>query len=87
MTSLAFTAEQAAASEASKAWPFEEARRLIKRLERLPGGADKTVLFETGFLSNKEDAEFLASPAGQKKLARGVRDAVQVHFARRITAR
>ncbi|MBN9290714.1 MAG: lysine--tRNA ligase, partial [Hyphomicrobium denitrificans] len=49
MTSLAFTAEQVAASEASKAWPFEEARRLIKRLERLPGGADKAVLFETGY--------------------------------------
>ena len=49
MTSLAFTADQVAASEASKAWPFEEARRLIKRLERLPGGADKTVLFETGY--------------------------------------
>jgi lysyl-tRNA synthetase class 1 len=49
MTSHAFTAEQVAASEASKAWPFEEARRLIKRLERLPGGADKTVLFETGY--------------------------------------
>jgi N-acetylmuramoyl-L-alanine amidase len=46
-----------------------------------------SVLFETGFLSNKGDAEFLASPAGRKKIARGVRDAVQVHFARRITAR
>lgn len=33
----------------SKAWPFEEARRLIKRLERLPGGLDKTVIFETGY--------------------------------------
>ncbi len=33
----------------AKAWPFEEARRLLKRLERLPGGADKTVLFETGY--------------------------------------
>ncbi len=33
----------------AKAWPFEEARRLIKRLERDPGGADKTVLFETGY--------------------------------------
>jgi lysyl-tRNA synthetase class 1 len=33
----------------TKAWPFEEARRLIKRLERLKGGADKTVLFETGY--------------------------------------
>lgn len=46
-----------------------------------------SVLFETGFISNKDDSEFLASPAGQKKVARGVRDAVQVHFARRIAAR
>jgi lysyl-tRNA synthetase class 1 len=49
MTSLAFTSAQAAASLESRAWPFEEARRLIKRLERLPGGAEKTVLFETGY--------------------------------------
>jgi lysyl-tRNA synthetase class 1 len=49
MTSLAITPEQAAASLESKAWPFEEARRLINRLERLPGGAEKTVLFETGY--------------------------------------
>lgn len=33
----------------AKAWPFEEARRLIKRLERLPGGGEKTVIFETGY--------------------------------------
>ena len=33
----------------AKAWPFEEARRLIKRLERLPGGDKKTVIFETGY--------------------------------------
>ncbi len=38
----------AAAAEA-RAWPFEEARRLIKRLEGLNGGADKTVIFETGY--------------------------------------
>ena len=46
-----------------------------------------SVLFETGFISNKDDAEFLASPAGQKKVARGVRDAVQIHFARKIATR
>lgn len=45
-----------------------------------------SVLFETGFISNKSDSEFLASEAGQKKVARGVRDAVQIHFARRIAA-
>ena len=49
MNSLVFTPAHAAASANSRAWPFEEARRLIKRLERLPGGADKTVIFETGY--------------------------------------
>lgn len=33
----------------AKAWPFEEARKLLKRLDKLPGGKDKTVLFETGY--------------------------------------
>ena len=41
----AFTA---AISEA-KAWPFEEARRLIARLAKMKGGDDKTVIFETGY--------------------------------------
>lgn len=45
-----------------------------------------SILFETGFISNKDDADFLASAAGQKKVARGVRDAVQIHFARQIAA-
>ena len=39
----------AAALADTKAWPFEEARRLVKRLERLPGGQDKTIIFETGY--------------------------------------
>ena len=38
-----------AAAKDTRAWPFEEARRLIKRLEALKGGADKTVIFETGY--------------------------------------
>lgn len=46
-----------------------------------------SILFETGFISNKADAKFLASVAGQKKLAQGVRDAVQVHFARQTASR
>ena len=39
----------AAAGHQSRAWPFEEARRLIKRLEKLEGGADRTVVFQTGY--------------------------------------
>jgi lysyl-tRNA synthetase class 1 len=31
-------------------WPFEEARKVVKRLEKTKGGAgDKTVIFETGY--------------------------------------
>src|ERR1700735_4209678 len=35
-----------AAAEVSKAWPFEEARKLIARIERT---GQKEVLFETGY--------------------------------------
>ncbi len=40
---------QISAAKDARAWPFEEARRLIARLEKLPGGTDKTVIFETGY--------------------------------------
>lgn len=45
-----------------------------------------SVLFETGYLSNPKDAEFLASEDGQERIARSVRRAVEVHFARRMAA-
>jgi lysyl-tRNA synthetase class 1 len=38
-----------ALSKDARSWPFEEARKLIKRLENVKGGADKVVLFETGY--------------------------------------
>ncbi|MGH6815032.1 MAG: lysine--tRNA ligase, partial [Hyphomicrobiaceae bacterium] len=34
---------------AARAWPFEEARRLVARLDKLPDGKTKTVVFETGY--------------------------------------
>jgi len=43
-----------------------------------------SILFETGYISNQEDAEFLASREGQAKIARSVSSAVQSHFARRL---
>ena len=36
------------AARVSKAWPFEEARKIVSRLEK-EGGAARTVLFETGY--------------------------------------
>jgi lysyl-tRNA synthetase class 1 len=39
----------AAAAHRSRAWPFEEARRVIQRLEKLKAGPEKTAIFETGY--------------------------------------
>ncbi|MFM1813363.1 MAG: Lysine--tRNA ligase [Pseudomonadota bacterium] len=33
----------------ARAWPFEEARRLLKRLEKLDPRNEKTIIFETGY--------------------------------------
>jgi lysyl-tRNA synthetase class 1 len=39
----------AATARDARAWPFEEARRIIKRLETSKAGPDRTVIFETGY--------------------------------------
>jgi N-acetylmuramoyl-L-alanine amidase len=43
-----------------------------------------SVLFETGYLTNADDALFLTSAEGRQKVARSVSSAVQAHFARRL---
>lgn len=46
-----------------------------------------SVLFETGYISNPGDAEFLASADGRRRIAQSVRNAVEVHFATRMASR
>lgn len=46
-----------------------------------------SVLFETGYLTNEDDVEFLNSAEGQRRVARSIASAVQVHFARRLASR
>ena len=46
---LALEPALATAAHQSRAWPFEEAGRVIKRQDGLAGGSDKTVIFETGY--------------------------------------
>jgi len=46
-----------------------------------------SVLFETGYVSNPSDAAFLNSGEGRERIARAVRRAVEVYFARRTAAR
>ncbi|MBM3929490.1 MAG: N-acetylmuramoyl-L-alanine amidase [Sphingomonadales bacterium] len=46
-----------------------------------------SILFETGYLSNQGDADFLDSREGREKVAQSVRRAVEVHFATRMASR
>ena len=46
-----------------------------------------SILFETGYISNMQDAAFLDSEAGRERIAKAVLQAVEVHFARRMAAR
>jgi lysyl-tRNA synthetase class 1 len=46
---VTLSASDVAASGDARAWPFEEARRLITRLDRSKDGKDKAVIFETGY--------------------------------------
>jgi len=46
-----------------------------------------SILFETGYISNQGDADFLDSREGRSKIAESVRRAVEVHFATRLVGR
>ncbi|WP_230481200.1 N-acetylmuramoyl-L-alanine amidase [Sphingomonas sp. Leaf21] len=46
-----------------------------------------SILFETGYISNMQDAAFLDSKEGRERIAKAVLQAVEVHFARRMAAR
>lgn len=45
-----------------------------------------SVLFETGYLTNAEDAAFLSTAAGRQSVARSVASAVQAHFAKQLVS-
>ena len=46
-----------------------------------------SVLIETGYMSNTDDARFLFSRDGQKRIAIAVSRAIEAHFARRLAQR
>jgi len=70
--------------EASPYIPFRSAYHRFASLMVLKAPDMPSVLFETGYISNDEDAGMLASREGQLRIARGVAKAIDVHFARRI---
>ena len=46
-----------------------------------------SILFETGYISNPQDASFLDSSDGRHRIAESVTNAVEAHFARRMAAK
>lgn len=43
-----------------------------------------SILFESGYVTNSEDAAYLTSPQGRRDVATGLRRAIEAHFARRF---
>ena len=46
-----------------------------------------SVLFEAGYLTNRNDAAFLSSQDGRARVADGVATAIETHFARKLAQR
>jgi N-acetylmuramoyl-L-alanine amidase len=72
--------------EASPLIPFQPDYHRFASLVVLKAPDIPSILFETGYLTNEEDVAFLASAEGRRRIARGLRQAVETHFARRSGA-
>ena len=46
-----------------------------------------SILLEVGYVTNPDDLERLASDTGKTNIARGIRRAVEIHFARKLAER
>lgn len=71
--------------EAGDLVPFKPNYHRMASLMVLKAPDLPSILFETGYISNPVDAAFIDSPDGRRRIAEGVRRAVEVHFARRMT--
>ena len=70
--------------EASPYVSFKGAPHRFASLMVLKAPDTPSVLFETGYISNIDDAAMLGSRDGQRKIAEGVARAIEVHFARKL---
>ena len=73
--------------EAKPLIPTKSVFHRMASLQVLKAPDMPSILFETGYLSNPEDAAFLASDEGRGRIAESVKRAVELHFARRMAAR
>jgi N-acetylmuramoyl-L-alanine amidase len=69
--------------EAGELFPFRPEYHRFASLLVLKAPDIPSILFESGYLTNPEDAAYIQSPEGQKQIAIGMRRAIEAHFARR----
>lgn len=73
--------------EAGARFRFQRPARHFASLVVLKAPDVPSVLLETGYISNAEDARMLAGRAGQRRIAQGVARAIRVYFAKKTAPR
>lgn len=73
--------------EGSEVMTFRERPHRFASFVVLKAPDMPSVLFETGYLTNKDDVAFLSSAKGRAGLADGVTRAIEAHFARQLPQR
>lgn len=69
--------------EGSAYFPFRPEYHRFASLVVLKAPDVPSILFETGYLTNSTDLAYIDSPEGRRQIARGMRSAIETHFARR----
>jgi N-acetylmuramoyl-L-alanine amidase len=70
--------------EGSAYFPFRPDFHRFASLVVLKAPDVPSILFETGYLTNPVDLAYIQSREGQKRIAQGMRSAIEAHFARRL---
>ena len=73
--------------EASADVPFRQTPHRMASLLVLKAPDVPSLLFECGYITNETDLAFIASTEGQQRIARGFRQAIEIHFARKLASR
>jgi N-acetylmuramoyl-L-alanine amidase len=72
--------------EAAPVFPFRPDWHRFAAFIVLKAPDIPSILFESGYLTNQTDAEYIQSPEGRRQIAEGMRRAIEAHFARRFLA-
>lgn len=73
--------------EGSRSMPFRSNPHRFASFVVLKAPDTPSVLFEAGYLTNRNDAAFLSSRDGRERVADGVANAIETHFARKLAQR